>query len=134
MRAIRQTFLASLLFTQALVAIEAPQGWMGMGLVRQVDGDGNVFLHVERVLKGGPGERAGIAPGSIIVRIDKQPVSFKSDLDVLMFCRTLKPGRRLRLTIMRGKQTRDTILVVEPFPKELIEQWKAQHDVAAKQE
>jgi hypothetical protein len=59
-------------------------------------------------------------------------VTFKSDLEVLNFCRTLKPGRRLRLTVASGEQTKVVVLVVEPFPKEYSAQWRALRDSAAK--
>ncbi|MEV7201373.1 S1C family serine protease [Streptomyces griseoluteus] len=49
------------------------------------------------VLKGGPGDRAGLKPGDLITRVDGHPVHSGEELIVKI--RAHRPGDRLRLTV-----------------------------------
>ncbi|MFI9390744.1 trypsin-like peptidase domain-containing protein [Streptomyces bauhiniae] len=49
------------------------------------------------VLKGGPGDRAGLKPGDLITRVDGHPVHSGEELIVRI--RAHRPGDRLRLTV-----------------------------------
>ena len=60
---------------------------------------------VEQVESGGPAEKAGLKSGDVIVAVDGQNIAHSEDLP-----RTVaphKPGSRLRVTVLRDRQTRD---------------------------
>ncbi|QLJ05086.1 trypsin-like peptidase domain-containing protein [Streptomyces sp. NEAU-sy36] len=62
------------------------------------------------VLKGGPGERAGLAPGDLITRVDGERVHTGEELIVRI--RAHRPGDRLRLTVEHGGAEREVSLVL----------------------
>ncbi|MFJ9926127.1 trypsin-like peptidase domain-containing protein [Streptomyces misionensis] len=62
------------------------------------------------VLKGGPGERAGLAPGDLITRVDGERVHTGEELIVKI--RAHRPGDRLRLTVVHGGAEREVSLVL----------------------
>ncbi|MFI9807282.1 trypsin-like peptidase domain-containing protein [Streptomyces sp. NPDC052301] len=62
------------------------------------------------VLKGGPGERAGLKPGDVITEVDGQRVHTGEELIVKI--RAHRPGDRLRLVVERGGTERDVSLVL----------------------
>ncbi|MGZ0203634.1 S1C family serine protease, partial [Streptomyces sp. RM1] len=62
------------------------------------------------VIKGGPGERAGLAPGDLITRVDGEPVHTAEELIVKV--RAHRPGDRLRLTVEHGGAEREVSLVL----------------------
>ncbi|MFC9925578.1 trypsin-like peptidase domain-containing protein [Streptomyces sp. NPDC127190] len=62
------------------------------------------------VLKGGPGERAGLRSGDVITDVDGQRVHTAQELIVKI--RAHRPGDRLRLTVERGGGEREVSLVL----------------------
>ncbi|MFF5401840.1 S1C family serine protease [Streptomyces misionensis] len=62
------------------------------------------------VLGGGPGERAGLAPGDLITRVDGERVHTGEELIVKI--RAHRPGDRLRLTVEHGGAEREASLVL----------------------
>ncbi|OIK26467.1 trypsin-like peptidase domain-containing protein [Streptomyces malaysiense] len=62
------------------------------------------------VVKGGPGERAGLRPGDLITGADGEPVHTGAELIVRI--RAHEPGDRMRLTVRRGGTEREVSLVL----------------------
>jgi hypothetical protein len=78
----------------------------GLGLV--LDAGGSALL-VEDVADGTPASAAGVAPRDTIVAVDRQPVSPRL-LDDLRK-RLRKPDQRVALTIRRGGETKEVVVV-----------------------
>ncbi|MFI5974016.1 trypsin-like peptidase domain-containing protein [Streptomyces sp. NPDC051452] len=62
------------------------------------------------VLKGGPGERAGLRPGDVITAVGADRVH--SGAELIVRIRAHRPGDRLRLTVERGGTERKIPLVL----------------------
>ena len=62
------------------------------------------------VIEGGPGARAGLAPGDLITRVDGERVHTGEELIVKV--RAHRPGDRLRLTVEHGGAEREVSLVL----------------------
>ncbi|MFF9621608.1 S1C family serine protease [Streptomyces griseosporeus] len=62
------------------------------------------------VTTGGPGDRAGIAPGDVITAVDGQRVH--SGEELIVRTRAHRPGDRLELTVVRGGKQRKVSLVL----------------------
>jgi S1-C subfamily serine protease len=64
-------------------------------------------LRVASVVGGGPGDRAGLRTGDLLLTVDGQEVATAQDLQRLMFEETI--GRRLAITVMRNGALVDVI-------------------------
>ena len=62
------------------------------------------------VSPGGPGDRAGIRPGDIILSIDGRPMT--SPDEVIVYVRAHAPGDTITLAIRRGSAERDVEIVL----------------------
>ena len=65
---------------------------------------------VSSVEKGGPAEKAGLAPGDIILKADGRAIDRSTDLPVLVA--DMKPGSRMRLEVLRGGTNKTLEVVV----------------------
>jgi S1-C subfamily serine protease len=64
-------------------------------------------LRVASVVGGGPGDRAGLRTGDLLLTVDGHEVANAQDLQRLMFEETI--GRRLQITVMRNGALVDVI-------------------------
>jgi S1-C subfamily serine protease len=94
-----------------------------LGLVLRTASASVRFLHVEKVLPGGPAFQAGVRPLDVIAQIDGSPIQFRDDLAVLEYLHGLRPGQRVRLMVNRGSQTIRIVTTVAPFPPEYRDAW-----------
>lgn len=92
--------------THPVIGVTLDMGYTGDGA--RVDGhstDGG-----PAVIKGGPGERAGLRAGDLITGVDGERVHTGEELIVKI--RAHRPGDRLRLTVERGGAERQVSLVL----------------------
>jgi S1-C subfamily serine protease len=80
------------------------QPWLGVEL-SQPPGGGVI---VGRVFPGGPGERAGIQPGDVVMAVGNQAVSSPADVESAID--NLRPGERVSLTVLRGANSYTTFV------------------------
>jgi hypothetical protein len=80
------------------------QPWLGVEL-SQPPGGGVI---VGRVFPGGPGGRAGIQPGDVIMAVGNHPVS--SPADVQSAIENMQPGDQVPLTVLRGANSYSTLV------------------------
>ena len=73
------------------------RSWLGMSTGTEARGDGALVLGVER---GGPADRAGIAPGDIIVRVGDKPVHHAQDVNSIVIGN--EPGTHVPMDIVRS--------------------------------
>jgi len=78
--------------------------WLGVEL-SQPPGGGVI---VGRVFPGGPGSRAGIQPGDVIMAVGNQPVSSPADVESAI--ENLRPGDQIPLTVLRGANSYTTLV------------------------
>ncbi|MCC5863595.1 MAG: trypsin-like peptidase domain-containing protein [Wenzhouxiangella sp.] len=100
---------------------EVPRGWMGvdlsdLALAMQFDGTPISGARVARVDHGGPGWRAGLRPGDIVVNAGGQSVSSARELN--LFIAQQQPGSLVELNVLRGNQLFATsvTLIQQPPP------------------
>jgi hypothetical protein len=84
--------------------------WLGVEL-SQPPGGGVI---VGRVFPGGPGGRAGIQPGDVIMAVGDQPVS--SPADVQSAIENLKPGDQIPVAVLRGANSYTTLVRIAGQP------------------
>jgi S1-C subfamily serine protease len=70
-------------------------------------GNRSTGLRVASVVGGGPGDRAGLRNGDLLLTVDGHEVATAQDLQRLMFADTI--GRRLAITVMRNGALVDVI-------------------------
>jgi serine protease Do len=85
--------------------------WVGVFLGDAVDGG----VQVLEVVPGGPAAKAGIVSGDLVIRIDGKDVAEEKDLSKTLARHA--PGESVRLTILRGGETKDKTLVLAPSPQ-----------------
>jgi S1-C subfamily serine protease len=76
------------------------RGFYGMTLV-----EGDEYPKVEGVLAGGPAGLAGLQAGDLVTRVQGRSVT--NVADVLRLAGRLKPGAKVKLTVARGKETKE---------------------------
>jgi S1-C subfamily serine protease len=87
------------------------RGWLGVSTAPPPHGDGASVVAVER---NGPAERAGIAPGDVIVRIGEKPVSHAQDARSIVI--GVGPGARVPIEIVRDGKREVFDVQLAPIP------------------
>jgi S1-C subfamily serine protease len=77
-----------------------PRGFLGIELA---DGDANPV--VRSVLAQGPASRAGVRPGDVLTHFQGRTVLNTEDVE--RFARKLTSGSAVKLTVVRGKETKE---------------------------
>lgn len=94
------------------------RGYLGLaGQVRMIDRrtqrafelPANTVVQIASVEAGGPADRAGLAPGDMIIALNGQSVATVDDIHRLLT--GTQAGTRLRLTILRGQRQRDVEVI-----------------------
>ena len=88
----------------------AGKSWLGVWLNDTVDGGAQVVA----LVPGGPGQRAGLQVGDILVRADDVELTGQDRLRKLLA--DLKPGASLRLTVLRGGSPVDRVVLAGSRP------------------
>lgn len=116
-------------------------GWLGVRggnvtppLVKAMKLSVDKGAYIAEVVDGGPSQKAGLrgagrettidgrtveTGGDIIIAVDGQPVSVFDDLLIYIALNTT-PGQEVTLTVVRGNQTLDIEVTLEPRPREVI--------------
>lgn len=103
---------AKLVMEQIIAKGEVEYAWMGVvgqTVDDQTAKDLNLSVNkgalISEVQSGGPVEKAGLAKGDVIVRIDDREINTMEDItDVLI---DHKPGDKVKVTYIRGSETKE---------------------------
>jgi serine protease DegQ len=89
------------------------RGWLGLSTGAEPSRAGARVIEVER---DGPAERAGIAPGDVIVRVGEVEVKHAQDVTGVVI--GVEPGTHISVDIVRygERTTRDVVLSQPPTP------------------
>ncbi|HEY3497695.1 MAG TPA: PDZ domain-containing protein, partial [Polyangiaceae bacterium] len=90
----------------------ASPGWLGVELALPLQGEAGVL--VRDVLRGSPAERAGVAAGDRILRIDSEAVARPPD--VVRIVSSHQAGDRVGLALVRAGADRLVAVVLEGRP------------------
>ena len=98
------------------------RGWLGITgqnltaeLAESLGIEKRTGILVSGVLEGGPADQAGIKPGDLIIRLDRQAVSGSHDM--LKTVATKTPGSPLSITLLRDGQELDQVAIVAERPQ-----------------
>ncbi len=92
-------------------------GYLGVGAI-QSENEGLKVLLVTVVKEGGPGEKAGIKVGDIMLNIDGQ--SIDNPASYTEFMNKTKAGQKLKVAVLRnGKKKKISITLSKPSPESL---------------
>lgn len=84
---------------------------------------------VASVDKGGPADKAGLAVGDIILKLDGKNVQNSSDLPLMVAA--IKPGTKIKLQIWRKRASKDIDIVIGELPSEPLAQIQPSAPLAA---
>ena len=93
------------------------RGWLGV----TIDLAGDNKVEVTDVTKDSPANKAGIRKGDVILKVGEVPI--KEPIHVTKAIRSLKPGQKVKIECLRGKE-RETALVVIGELKDERSIWK----------
>lgn len=88
------------------------EGYLGVGLGDRTDGGQGAV--VTEVQPNSPAERAGLAPGDIVVALDAAPIDGRAGL--IAAVRDRGPGDAVTLELRRGGEQRSLVAVLEQRP------------------
>jgi S1-C subfamily serine protease len=116
----------------ALVAGDTlpPLPWLGLAFTWTESQSRAPMLHVRRVTAGGPAEQGGVRPGDLVTAMNGERVDFGDELEFLLFLQAKKPGRQLRLTIVRDGREREVAVILGVLPKEQRGKWERNLNMA----
>ena len=114
----------ALILLIATAAVAAPKPWLGLGMKLRTDVTGGKFLYVAHAPEDAPAYRSGVRDGDLITAIDGKPVRFRDDLEVLEFTTALRPGRMLKLHVVRGGKPRELRVRVGELPAQYEPMWE----------
>jgi serine protease Do len=111
---------------QLLTKGEVPRGYLGVGMddlpgpdakAKKID-DGAVL--VKTVEPGTAAEKAGMLPGDIILRINKEPLSRQRPIrHVRQIVADIEPGSEITVEVLRGEERRQLVVTVGKRPANL---------------
>jgi S1-C subfamily serine protease len=107
----------------------ARPGWLGFGFTHHTQ-EKEQWLVVRGVLPNSPAAAAGIREQDVVVAIDGKPVQFKDSLALLELLATVRPGQRVRFTILRERRKSVRVVTAAPMTAEQHERWKANLEMA----
>ena len=84
---------------------ETGTGWLGVRYQAAAfppAGAPSAVLEIIEVLAGQPAEKAGMKAGDLLLSFDGLPIRRRNDL--IQFCATTQPGRKVKLEIARGER------------------------------
>ena len=83
------------------------RGWLGVSLVSRTEEN---IPEVSRVSKNSPAEKAGIRKDDKILKIDGKSV--KNHADVIKVVKSLKPGQKIKIELLRDNVKKSAIVVI----------------------
>lgn len=116
-----------------VAAAGKPIPWLGLSFMWSETGAQTHMLHVRKVAKAGPAERAGIREGDLIARINGERVDFGDELDFLLFLADRSPGERLTLTVIREGRRIPLEIVLGRLADDARPNWERNLEMARRQ-
>lgn len=95
------------------------QGWMGLRFRLIAPGsDGgqwvSLAVSITDVYRGGPADRGGVLPGDRVIAVDGRTLAGWEEW--IRLTNALRPGRSLRLRLLRNGDVREATVVTAPVP------------------
>lgn len=109
----KRLLLAIALACTAVAERASQPGWLGFAFSHHSRG-AEQWLVVCAVVPGGPAATAGLQQGNVITAIDGRPLRYRDSAALVARLRAIRPGERLRLTIVRDGQRLTRILTAAP--------------------
>jgi serine protease Do len=114
---------------------QVPRAWLGFGYTLHDFGP-NVkvrqWLYVQRVEPNSPALAAGVRVQDAIIAIDSRPVRFANAAAALQYFRGVKVGALVKLTVLRGGETRVLTLRAAELPSMYSQAWKHNESLASR--
>lgn len=113
-------------------AATAP-GWIGLGFTYSVNKNGDGWLLIRYVLQGSPAATADFHVGDVVTEIEGKPLRFKSLAEVLDAFAAVKPGQKMKFTVIRAEGQKTITLVATQMPPEQAARWRRNWAMAHRQ-
>lgn len=114
---------AALVVTAAVLAEPVRPGWLGFGYTRHVN-DPEQWLTVQFVVPGSPAALAGLRQGDLITALNGKRIRFADDVAMLEWMATIRPGKRVTVSVVRGQQRFKRTLKAATMTDQQYERWK----------
>lgn len=114
---------------------QVPRAWLGFGYTIHDFGPKakvRQWLYVQRVEPNSPALAAGVRVQDAIIAIDGKPVRFASAAAALQYFRGVKVGAVVKLTVLRGGETRVVELRAAELPSMYSHAWKHNDSLATR--
>ncbi|HEX9982017.1 MAG TPA: PDZ domain-containing protein [Thermoanaerobaculia bacterium] len=118
-----------LLLLLLAVQTNARPGWLGMGFTHHTK-DAEQWLIVRIVPPGGPADVAGVKVNDVVTAIDGKAIQAKDSVALLESMASIKPGQKVKLTIVREQKSEKRVLTAAPMTDEQFERWKRNLELA----
>jgi S1-C subfamily serine protease len=114
----------------------AAPGWLGFGfeLHRAPEKKAGTWLHVRRVVEGGPAYKAGLRPQDVITAINDRPVAFATDTAALDFFSSRRVGESVVFTLAKPTGPVRLTVTAAVRPSNAAVTWKSNYDRARSQD
>ena len=99
-------------------------GWIGLGFTYSINKNGDGWMLIRYVLNGSPAATADFHVGDVVTEIDGKALRFKRNAELLDAFAAVKPGQKMKFTVMREQAQKTIILVATEMPPEQAARWR----------
>lgn len=108
-------------------------GWLGFGFdyhkaLPAADG----WMYVRAVAPQSPAAKGGLKPHDVITQMNRVPLRFATDEEMLSALAKIRPGDRVTFRVRRGAGTIEIIVTAAPMSDEMWRLWQQNRPPAKK--
>ncbi len=114
-----------------LAAADPRPGWLGFGfLYHHPVPPAAGWMFVQAVAPNSPSAKAGLKAQDVITHVNRAPLRFATDEELLLAMAKVRPGERVTFRVRRGAATTDVVVKAGVMSDEMWRLWKRNQAMA----
>lgn len=106
-------------------------GWLGFGFdYHRATAPASGWMVVLAVAPNSPAAKGGLQPQDLITQINKKPLQFATDADLLAALGKIRAGEKVTFRVRRGTATIDATVTAAPMSDEMYRLWQRNQALA----
>lgn len=128
----KRFLLVGVLLLLAAAAEQRP-GWLGFGFdYHRPSASAGGWMYVRAVAPNSPAAKGGLKPQDVITHLNRTPLRFTTDAELLAALAKIRPGDRLAFRVRRSAATVDVVVIAGSMSDEMWRLWQRNQPGAKK--